>query len=72
MHETIYHIKIKKEYAEAALEQLNQDFAIEILEENAVPDWQKNETIQRLQRMKNQPETTISHTDFFNALENEG
>lgn len=71
MIDTIYHIIIKKEYAEAALEQLNQDFAIEILEEPAVPDWQKNESIRRLQQMKEHPETTISHTAFFNTLENE-
>ncbi len=71
MPDTIYHIKIKKEYAEAALEKLNQEFAIEILEENATPNWQKKESLQRLKKMKDYPETTISKEAFFNALENE-
>ena len=40
MSESIYHIKIKKEYASAIIEDLKQVDAIEIVEE-PIPEWQK-------------------------------
>lgn len=40
MNDPIYHIKIKKEYASAIIEDLKQVDAIEIIEE-PIPEWQK-------------------------------
>src|ERR687886_202479 len=51
MSNTTYTIKIKKEYASAILEDLQQVNAIEIVEE-PVPEWQKEETLRRLSHVK--------------------
>lgn len=40
MEKQVYHIKIKKEYASALIEDLQQIDAIEIIEE-PIPEWQK-------------------------------
>lgn len=69
MTDPIYHIKIKKEYASAIIEDLKQVDAIEIVEE-PTPDWQKKESIKRLEEMKQNPSTTISEEEFFKAIEN--
>ena len=69
MSEPIYHIKIKKEYASAVIEDLKQADAIEIVEE-PIPEWQKKESLKRLEEMKQNPSTAISEKDFFKALEN--
>lgn len=68
MSEPIYHIKIKKEYASAVIEDLKQADAIEIVEES-IPEWQKKESLKRLEEMKNNPSTVISEEDFFKELE---
>ena len=68
MSEPIYHIKIKKEYASAVIEDLKQADAIEIVEE-PIPEWQKKESIKRLEEMKQNPSTATSEEDFFKALE---
>src|SRR5699024_1228230 len=46
MADSIYHIKIKKEYASAIIEDLQQVDAIEIVEES-IPEWQKKESLKR-------------------------
>lgn len=43
MDSAMYHIRIKKEYASAILEDLQQVEAIEIMEE-PIPEWQKQES----------------------------
>jgi hypothetical protein len=68
MSDSIYHIKIKKEYASAILEDLKQVDAIEIIEE-PIPEWQKKESLKRLQEMKENPSSTISEEDFLKALD---
>ena len=68
MSEPIYHIKIKKEYASAILEDLKQVDAIEIIEE-PIPEWQKKESLKRLQEMKENPSSSISEEDFLKALD---
>ena len=70
MSDTIYHIKIKKEYAAAIIEDLKQVDAIEIMEE-PIPEWQKEETLKRLEQMKREPSSEILKEDFFDALEND-
>jgi len=67
MSESIYHIKIKKEYASAIIEDLKQADAIEIVEE-PIPEWQKKESLKRLEEMKQNPSSAISEEDFFKAL----
>ncbi|HTM92793.1 MAG TPA: addiction module protein [Flavisolibacter sp.] len=68
MSDSIYHIKIKKEYASAILEDLKQVDAIEIIEE-PIPEWQKKESLKRLQEMKENPSSSISEEDFLKALD---
>ncbi len=70
MENQIYHIKIKKEYASALIEDLQQVDAIEILELQ-VPDWQKKETLKRLADMKTNPSSAISEDEFLKALNGE-
>lgn len=67
MENSIYHIKIKKDYASALIEDLLQVDAIEIIE-GQIPNWQKEETLKRLNKMKSNPETVISEKEFFNIL----
>ena len=71
MSETVYHIKIKKEYASAILEDLQQVDAIQIVEE-PLPAWQKEETLKRLAEIKSDPSSAISEDDFFKAIEEDG
>lgn len=68
MSDITYHIKIKKEYASAILEDLNQIEAIEIVED-AIPDWQKKEFLKRLEAMNTNPSIAISEEEFFRQAE---
>lgn len=67
MENSSYHIKIKKEYASALIEDLLQVDAIEIIEDQ-VPEWQKKETLSRLKDMKDKPNATLSEDEFFEKL----
>lgn len=64
MSDTIYHIKIKKEYASTILEDLQQIEAIEIIE-GEIPKWQQKESLRRLNELKSGIATGISEEDFF-------
>lgn len=68
MDSAMYHIRIKKEYASAILEDLQQVEAIEIMEE-PIPEWQKQESLKRLVEMKANPSKAISEKDFFKDLD---
>lgn len=68
MSESIYHIKIKKEYASAIIEDLKQVDAIEIIEE-PIPEWQKKESLKRLQEMRENPSSSITEENFLKALD---
>ena len=70
MDDTIYHIKIKKEYVSAMLEDLQQTDAIEIIE-NETPGWQMAEVVKRRQAIKENPSLLISEEEFFKALESD-
>ena len=70
MTNQFYHIKIKKEYASALIEDLRQVDAIEIIED-PVPEWQKKETLKRLAAMKANPSATINEQDFLKAMDEE-
>ena len=67
MENSIYHIRIKKDYASALIEDLLQVDAIEIIEDK-IPDWQKDESLKRLEKMRNNPGSVISEEDFFKSL----
>ncbi len=68
MKTSSYHIRIKKEYASAIIEDLQLVDAIEILEDT-LPAWQKKETIKRLKEMKTNSSSVLSECDFFKALD---
>ena len=52
------HLRIKKEYAAALIEQLKKDEAIEIIEEDIpdIPEWQKEAVRKTLARIQQSPE----------------
>jgi hypothetical protein len=70
MENQIYHIKIKKEYASALIEDLRRVDAIEIIEE-PIPEWQKKETVRRLAEMKDNPSLSLSEEEFLGAMDGE-
>ena len=66
-----YHIRIKKEYAAAIIEDLQKKEAVELVpEEEAfdVPQWQKDEVRSRIEKYKNNPELLIDEDTFFAML----
>jgi Mg/Co/Ni transporter MgtE len=69
MSDTTYHIKIKKEYASAILEDLQQVEAIEIVED--IPEWQQEEALKRLAAMKHDAFNIITEEAFFKSLSNQ-
>jgi len=52
------HLRIKKEYAAALIEQLKNDDAIEIIAESTpdIPEWQKKAVRETLARVQQNPE----------------
>lgn len=68
MENQFYHIKIKKEYASALIEDLRLVDAIEIIE-GPIPEWQKKETVKRLAEMKANSSTTLSEAEFQKVLD---
>lgn len=69
--QTTYHIRIKKEYAATIIEDLQKNNAVELIpEEEAfdVPQWQKDEVQQRIEKYKNNPEQLIDEDAFFAML----
>ncbi len=66
-----YHIRIKKDYATAVIEELRKNDAVEIVaEEDAfdVPEWQKSEVRKRIEKYKNHTELLIDEDTFFKML----
>jgi hypothetical protein len=66
-----YHIRIKKEYAQAVIEDLRKNDAVEFIpEEEAfdVPKWQKDEVLNRIEKYKNNPGLLIDEDAFFEML----
>ncbi len=57
--EQTYLVKIKKEYASDVIEDLLQMEAIEVLEEPAIPEWQKDEVRKRLEDAELFPEKLV-------------
>jgi hypothetical protein len=57
-----YHIRIKKEYAAAIIEDLQKLDAVELLpgEELPIPEWQKKEVRKRIKELQKNPNKAIS------------
>ncbi|MCD6011517.1 MAG: hypothetical protein K0Q79_1379 [Flavipsychrobacter sp.] len=71
---TTYHIRIKKEYAAAVIEDLQKMDAVELMnEEDAfdIPQWQKDEVRKRIEMYKNNPGQLIDEDTFFKMLDAE-
>ncbi len=69
---TTYHIRIKKEYAAAVIEDLQKMDAVEFMSgEDAfdIPQWQKDEVRRRIENYKNNPDQYIDETSFFKMLD---
>ena len=65
------HIRIKQEYANAILEDLQKKNALEFVPENEafeVPMWQKKVVQNRIEKFKNKPELLIDEATFFAML----
>ncbi len=66
-----YHIRIKKEYAQAVIEDLRKNDAVEFIpyeEAFDVPHWQKDEVLSRIEKYKNNPGLLIDEDPFFDML----
>ena len=70
MEETVYHITIKKEYALAVMEELQQNEAITIVQEE-VPEWQKTESRKRIKNMLENPSNNLTVKQFLYTIDNE-
>ena len=66
-----YHIRIKKDYASAVIEDLQKMDALEIVPEDeafAVPKWQQDEVRRRLEKYKSNTELYMDEETFFSLI----
>ncbi len=68
-----YHIRIKKDYASALIEDLQKADAVEVIEEGSdsnyeIPEWQKAVVMARLKESREFPERLISINDAEGRL----
>ncbi|MES2703793.1 MAG: hypothetical protein V4649_14225 [Bacteroidota bacterium] len=65
-----YHIRIKKEYAAAVIEDLQKMKAVEIVKEEVdeIPEWQKKEVRKRVKDAKKDPSILVDEAVVFNML----
>lgn len=69
-----YHIRIKKDYAAAVIEDLQKMDAVELMEdkqEYAVPQWQIDFVSKRIEEYKANPDRYIDEETFFKLLDAE-
>jgi hypothetical protein len=68
----IYHLRIKKDFAEVIIEDLQKMKAIELIEpkEDMIPEWQKKEVRKRIDESKQNPSILIDENTVFNMLKN--
>jgi hypothetical protein len=67
MNTITYQVTIKKKYASGILEDLRLDEAIEFMPYD-IPQWQVDESLRRLNKMKENPSSTIDSDTFFNSI----
>ena len=70
MNNNIYQIAIKKEYATSVINNLKLMDAIKILA-YPIPEWQQQESLQRLASYEANPTVGIDDESFFKAIEKE-
>ncbi len=65
-----YHIRIKKNYAAAVIEDLQKLDAVELLSEKdfEIPEWQKKEVRKRIKEVQKIPTKTISWVEVEKRL----
>ncbi len=71
---TTYHIRVKKEYAAAVIEDLQKMDAVELINDEEafdIPQWQKDEVRRRIEKYKNNPGQLIDEESFFKMLDAE-
>jgi len=67
-----YHIRIKKEYAVAVIEDLQKMKAVELIKDDEpVAEWQKKEVRKRIKDTKSDPSIFIDEATVFNLLNND-
>ncbi|TDE13167.1 addiction module protein [Dyadobacter psychrotolerans] len=64
-----YHIRIKKDYAAALIDDLQKADAIEFISEQQIPGWQIEEVDRRIEKYKNSPELLINEDTVFKILD---
>ncbi len=60
MSENTYYIRIKKDYAEDIIKDLQEMNAVELLEDLPIPEWQKKEARKRLKDLQKNPYKAVS------------
>lgn len=68
MSDSLFHIKVKKEYAEELLNDLAKSGAIEILHDE-IPEWQKQIVLKRLRAIEANKENMLSEDEFFYGID---
>jgi hypothetical protein len=65
-----YHVRIKKEYAAAVIEDLQKMKAVELIKEenDEIPEWQKKEVRKRVKEIEENPSILIDETVVFKML----
>lgn len=63
-----YHIRIKKNYAEDIIKDLQKMEAVELLEEPPIPQWQKKEVRKRLKDLQKNPSKPVSWNEAVKKI----
>ena len=63
-----YHIRIKKDYALAVLEDLQKMEAVELVKEDETPEWQKTEVRKRVKEVEQDPSILVDESVIFKML----
>lgn len=70
--ETVYHLRIKKEYAAAVIEDLEKMEAVELFqtvpEDYEIPEWQKAQVRDALEEYHRDPSKGVSWEDALKQL----
>ncbi|MEP7233347.1 MAG: addiction module protein [Ginsengibacter sp.] len=68
MPEITYHIRIKKNYADDIIKDLQKMDAVELLQNPPIPDWQKKEVRKRLKDMRKNPSKAVNWNEAVKKI----
>jgi len=68
MEELFYTLTIKKEYAIPIIKKLILDKPIEVYIDE-IPEWQKEETLRRIEQINLDPSTMLSSEEFWDSID---